>query len=174
MLMTNPFGIMPYGTYLEKKTGKDKYRTFRDHLYFRFFMPDFSAQKINHGLGGHWTSWAHALSLCGKLLEDKKIISAAWDQLYWLFGGNNLMTSMVSGVGFNNPMPHSRFLGTFPGGFCVGPRGNGRDEIVVDLLARAEWSSTEYWLTPLSNSLMALAILLPQEIDVKNKIGYPG
>ena len=100
------------------------------------------------------------------------MIKASWDQLYWVFGGNILKSCMVSGLGYNNPMPHSRFLGTYPGGFCVGPRGNKKDKIVIDLKARAEWSSTEYWLTPLSNTLMALAILLPKEIKEKNKIGY--
>lgn len=171
MHATNPFGIMPYGTFM-KKTKKDKYRKFREGLLFRFYMPDHSPQKINHGLGGHWTSWAHALALCGKLLNQPTMIHAAWDQLYWLLGGNELNVCLVSGIGYNNPMPHSRFLGTFPGGFCVGPRGNARDRIVIDRKARAEWSSTEYWLTPLSNSLMALSALLPEEIKPENKIGY--
>ncbi len=171
MISTNPFGIMPYGTFM-KKTKKDKYRIFKDKLFFRFYMPDHSPQKINHGLGGHWTSWAHALALCGKILNQEKMTQASWDQLYWLLGGNELNVSLVSGVGYNNPMPHSRFLGTYPGGFCVGPRGNARDRIVIDRKARAEWSSTEYWLTPLSNALMAFAILLPKEIYERNKIGY--
>jgi hypothetical protein len=170
MISTNPFGIMPYGTFM-KKTRKDKYRNFRNGLFFRFYMPDHSPQKINHGLGGHWTSWSHALALCGKILNQEKMIHASWNQLYWLLGGNELKVSQVSGIGYNNPMPHSRFLGTYPGGFCVGPRGNASDRIVIDRKARAEWSSTEYWLTPLSNALMALAILLPAEIKEENKIG---
>jgi len=172
MISTNPFGIMPYGTFLTEKTKKDKYRQFGKDLFFRFYMPDHSPQNINHGLGGHWTSWSHALALCGNLLKEPGMVTAAWGQLYWLLGGNELNACMVSGIGYNNPMPHSRFLGTRPGGFCVGPRGNGKDKMVVDLQARAEWSSTEYWLTPLSNSLMALAVLLPKEIKEKNKIGY--
>jgi len=172
MISTNPFGIMPYGTYLEKKTTRDKYHQLRDGLFFRYYMPDNSPQKINHGLGGHWTSWAHALALCGTMLNDERMIKASWDQLYWVFGGNTLKSCMVSGLGYNNPMPHSRFLGTYPGGFCVGPRGNKKDKIVIDLKARAEWSSTEYWLTPLSNTLMALSILLPKKIKETNKIGY--
>jgi hypothetical protein len=171
MISTNPFGIMPYGIFM-KKTKKDKYRNFIKGLFFRFYMPDHSPQKINHGLGGHWTSWAHALALCGKILKQEKMTQASWDQLYWLLGGNELNVSQVSGVGYNNPMPHSRFLGTYPGGFCVGPRGNASDRIVIDRKARAEWNSTEYWLTPLSNTLMALAILLPREIKTENKIGH--
>jgi hypothetical protein len=171
LISTNPFGIIPYGCFLEKKTVRDKYRSFGRDLYFRFYMPDHSPQNINHGLGGHWTSWSHALALCGKILGEEKMMHSAWDQLYWLMGKNERNACMVSGVGYNNPMPHSRFLGAHPGGFCVGPRGSDKDKIIIDLQARAEWSSTEYWLTPLSNTLMALAILLPRDIQGKNKIG---
>lgn len=171
MTKTNPFGIMPYGCYLEKKTEIDRYRPFRDRYLFRFFMPDHSLQRINHGLGGHWTSWAHALALMGQYFNNGDMLKASWDQLFWLWGANPLNSCMVSGIGYNNPMPHSRFLGTYPGGFCVGPRGNAEDKIEIDLNARAEWSSTEYWLTPLSNALMALTILLPDRIPESNKIG---
>jgi hypothetical protein len=134
-------------------------------------MPENSNQKINHGLGGHWTSWAHALALMGNILKNKDMMDVAWAQLYWLLGNNPLNSSLVSGIGYNNPMPHSRFFGTFQGGFCVGPRGNLEDQAVIDLNARAEWNSTEYWLTPLSNTLMALAILLPENLRKENKIG---
>ncbi len=163
---------MPYGTFFGKKTTKDSYRLLKDKLFFRFYMPDNSSQKINHGLGGHWTSWAHALALSGRIMNNQAMLTAAWDQLHWLWGKNPLNACMVSGSGYNNPMPHSRFLGRFPGGFCVGPRGNLKDEIFIDREGRADWSSTEYWLTPLSNALMAMAILLPREIPDKNKLGY--
>jgi hypothetical protein len=172
MLLSNPYGMMPYGAYREKMTSLDKYHEFSNAMLFRYFMPDNSDQKINHGLGGHWTSWAHGLALCGKVLNNKDMTHAAWDQLYWLLGNNTLNACLVSGVGYNNPMPHSRFFGTHPGGFCVGPRGNKNDEAVIDLDARAEWSSTEYWLTPVSNTLMALSLLLPKTILKENKIGY--
>jgi len=171
MVRTNPFGIMPYGTFREKKTQLDTYHTFNNNWLFRYFMPENSIQKINHGLGGHWTSWAHGLALAGKILNNNEMIDAAWDQIYWTLGNNTLNSCLVSGIGYNNPMPHSRFFGTHPGGFCVGPRGSLEDEAVIDLEARAEWSSTEYWLTPLSNMLMALSILLPENIKKENKIG---
>jgi hypothetical protein len=168
---TNPFAIIPYGTFFEPKTEKDHYRKLGNGLYYRFFMPDNSVQKINHGLGGHWTSWAHALALMGRLFRDQKMTDLAWRQLYWLWGNNPLDVCMVTGLGYNNPMPHSRFLGTFPGGFCVGPRGDISDDIFIDQDRRADWSSTEYWLTPLSNALMALAYLLQEKIQGKNKLG---
>lgn len=171
MAATNPFGIMPYGLFFKNATSQDTYRPFQDDLKFRFFMPENSTQKINHGLGGHWTSWAHALAYAGSILEIDEMNNYAWDQLYWLIGNNTKNSCAVSGVGYNNPMPHSRFFGSMPGGFCVGPRGSLKDEAVIDLNAHAEWNSTEYWNPPVGNSLMALSILLPKHIKPANKIG---
>jgi hypothetical protein len=169
---TNPFGIIPYGTWFKPATEGDIYREFNEDLLFRFFMPDHSPQKINHGLSGHWMSWAHGLALLGKTLHDPEMTSIAWNQIYWEIGGNNMQASMISGVGFNNPMPHSRFFGTCRGGFCVGPRGNDQDAMMIDMDARAEWNSTEYWNAPLANALMALSILLHGKPEDKNLLGF--
>ena len=58
-------------------------------------------------------------------------------------------------------MPHSRFLGTFPGGFCNGFNGTADDQPRLDMEGQAEWNTTEYWMTPLSNMIMALSLLNP-------------
>jgi len=171
MRATNPFGIMPYGTWYSPATEKDNYRKLDDKFVYRFHMPNKSPQRVNHGLGGHWSSWAHAMALVGSLTMDKKWTDAAWDHLYWMWGGNVKNSCFVTGIGYNNPMPHSRFLGTHAGGFSVGFRGDDNDEDVLDLDRRAEWNSTEYWSIPLANSMMALAELLPEEVDQKHKIG---
>ena len=83
----------------------------------------------------------------------------AWDQIYWTLGNNPVMATMVTGLGYNNPMPHSRFLGAFPGGFMAGFIGDSSDKPVLDLEGRAQWNTTEYWNTPLANCLMALTEL---------------
>ncbi len=171
MIATNPFGIMPYGLFFKNATKIDRYRDFEHGMKFRFFMPEHSPQKVNHPLAGHLTSWAHALAYAGVILENDEMKNAAWDQLYWLLGNNTKNSCVVSGIGYNNPMPHSRFHGTMTGGFGAGPRGDSNDEIVLDLDARAEWNSTEYWNPPVGNSLMALSYLLPKEIKTENKIG---
>ncbi len=160
LLTTNPFGFMPYGLFPENHTKNEVYRSFNDKFQYRFFMPDNHPQKINHGLSGHWTSWAHGLSLMGKVLQNKEMNYAAWDQLYWLLGANPENASMVTGAGYNQPMPHSRYLGAFPGGFMNGFIGDSKDEPVVDANGEAQWNTTEYWNTPLANSLMALAQLI--------------
>jgi hypothetical protein len=167
---TNPFGIMPYGLFAGRFTENDHYRPWANELTFRFYMPDNSPQKINHGLGGHWTSWSHALAYAATILENDEMMHAAWDQLYWLLGNNIKNSCVISGVGYNNPMPHSRFFGTIIGGFCVGPVGDQNDEFVLDLEGRAAWNTTEYWNPPVANSLMALSFLLPKKINPKGKI----
>jgi hypothetical protein len=166
-----PFGFMPYGVYREPASEGDLYRPWRDGYRYRFFLPEHHPQRINHGLGGHWTSWAHALALAGDLLGEARCTELAWRQLRWLVGGNPFNSSLISGVGYNNPMPHSRFLGTFPGGFCNGFNGTADDRPLLDLDGNAEWNTVEYWMTPLSNSLMALSLLNPARGAASQKLG---
>ena len=170
MSRTNPFRIIPYGCWFKPAT-EDYYRRTPQGLFYRFFMPDCSVQKINHGLSGHWTSWAHGLALASQVFGNRDMEQIAWAQLYWLMGGNQLDSCLISGVGYNNPMPHSRFHCTMDGGVCVGPRGDKNDSIVIDLDRRAEWNSTEYWNCPVANTLMAFSVLLPSSIDERDKLG---
>jgi hypothetical protein len=164
MTATNPFGIMPYGVFSTRRTPGDVYHEWRDGLFYRFFMPANAPERVNHGLSSHWTSWAHGLAAMGKVLDDAGCRDAAFDQLGWLLGCNPLNASMVSGVGCHNASPYSRFYGTLPGGFCLGPRGTAEDGIYIDMEGRTEWNSGEYWMAPLANMLLALADLIPSRI----------
>jgi hypothetical protein len=166
-----PFQFVPFGAYRTPVSQGDLYRPWRDGYSFRFFMPDHHPQKINHGLGGHWTSWAHALAMVGEVLGDPRATNLAWRQIHWLLGCNPFNASLVSGVGYNNPMPHSRFLGTYPGGFCSGFNGKADDTPHLDEQGDAQWNTTEYWMTPLSNALLALAILNPGHPSAARKLG---
>lgn len=166
-----PFGIMPFGLYREAVSEGDLYRPWKDGYRYRFLMPEHHPQKINHGLAGHWTSWSHALAIVGILLEEPRCTTLAWRQLHWLLGCNPFNASLVSGVGYNNPMPHSRFLGAFPGGFCTGFNGSADDMPQLDRDGDAQWNTTEYWMTPLSNTLMALSLLNPRDPDGSRKLG---
>jgi len=167
----SPFGFMPYGTFFQPATEKDIYTPFENGLFYRRFMPDNSKQKINHGLNGHYSSWSHALAMMGNYFDNQKMKETAWNQLFWTLGFNDFNASFVSGVGFNNPMPHSRFLGTTVGGCLIGFIGKSDDKPFVDMEAKAQWNSVEYWVTPSANFCMALAELLPKEIKPENKLG---
>jgi hypothetical protein len=166
-----PFNIMPFGAYRKAPSEGDLYRPWRDGYRYRFFMPEHHPQRINHGLGGHWTSWAHGLALAGRVLGEPRCTELAWSQLHWLTGCNPFNSCLVSGAGYNNPMPHSRFLGTFPGGFCNGFNGSARDEPRLDQEGDAQWNTTEYWVTPVSNALMALGLLNPPPAEASRKLG---
>jgi hypothetical protein len=171
MLATNPFGIMPYGAYSAARTKGDIYHPFQNGLLFRFFLPENAPEKITIGLSSHWTSWAHGLASMGRALESAECREAAFDQLAWLAGCNPLNASMISGVGYRNAVPYSRFFGHLLGGFSVGPRGTAADTISVDQEGRYLWSSGEYWMAPLANALLALAELLPGKDHVPRRVG---
>jgi hypothetical protein len=171
MLATNPFGMMPYGVYAAPRTKGDLYRPWTGGMVFRFFMPEHAPERVNHGLASHWTSWAHGLASMGRVLERADLREAAFDQLSWLMGCNPLAVSMVTGVGYHQATPYSRFHGPSAGGFCLGPRGTAEDEIYVDTEGRIVWSTGEYWMTPLANALMALSELIPARVGGTGKLG---
>lgn len=171
MTATNPYRFMPFGVYSQAATADDLYRPLRDKWVFRFCMPTHHPQQINHGLSGHWMSWAHGLAYVGRVVNDASWTALAWAQIEWLTGNNLYDVSFISGIGYNNPMPHSRLLGTLIGGFMNGFRGTEEDIPYVDLKREAEWNSTEYWNTPLSNCLMALSRLLPASVQTVHKLG---
>jgi hypothetical protein len=164
------FRIMPYGVFREPAT-RDRYRTFRDGLTFRFFMPVNAEPPVNHGLAGHWTSWAHALAAGGVLLGRKDWTSLALDQLHWLLGFNPDHASFVSGFGHGQPLPYSRLYGAIVGGFMNGPRATSEDTPFVDLEWRIDWGSAEYWNLPLANALLALSHLLPIRTAPGRRLG---
>jgi hypothetical protein len=168
---TNPFGMIPYGLFTGPGGETDTWHPWKDGLVYRFFMPTDTPEKVNHGLASHWTSWAHALAMLGSVLEDPACRDAAFDQLGWLTGNNPLNACMISGVGCRDASPYSRFYGTLPGGFSVGPLGTAADEISVELEGRVTWNSGEYWTVPLANTCQALAALLPARVLASKKIG---
>ena len=167
----SPFGIVPYGLYRDPPATRDHYRPWRDGLFVRFLMPDDSETRINHGLAGHWTSWAHALAAGGGLLGETAWRDAALDQLHWLLGRNPFGASFVTGVGLGHPLPHSSYDGLRPGGVMNGPRGTCDDQPFADLELRCDWGSGEYWNLPLGNLLQALAHLLPARVPAARKLG---
>jgi hypothetical protein len=170
-----PFGFMPFGLYRNPPETADTYRLWRDGLALRLFMPAHADPPINHGLAGHWTSWAHALAVGGRVLDDPAWSHAALDQIHWLLGRNPFDASVVTGVGYGQPVPHSRFQGAILGGVMNGPRGTAADEPFLDTEAHIDWGSAEYWNLPLGNLLQALAYLMPANVPASRKIGrYAG
>jgi hypothetical protein len=167
----SPFGIVPYGLFRDPPATRDRYRQWRGDLVVRLLMPDDSDARINHGLGGHWTSWAHALAAGGRLLGERAWRDAALEQIHWMLGANPFGASFVTGVGLGHALPHSSFDGIRLGGVMIGPRGTLDDQPFADLEMRCDWGSTEYWNLALGNLLQALAHLLPERTPAARKLG---
>jgi hypothetical protein len=167
----SPFGVIPYGLFRDPPKTRDRYHPWKDGLSYRYFLPDDSETRINHGLSGHWTSWAHALAAGATLFDRREWREAALDQIHWLVGANPDGVSLVTGVGFSQPVPHSSFIGAHPGGIMVGPRGTADDHPFIDVEMRMDWASTEYWNLSLANLLQALAHLIPREVPAERKLG---
>jgi hypothetical protein len=172
LLAATPYGMMPYGVYLAPGTTGDDYHPLADTgCLYRCFMPECVAHGVRLGTNSHITSWGHALATVGNLLGDDRWRQAAWDQLHWLAGGNPFGISLISGVGFGEPMPHSRLLGRITGGIMNGPRGDAADQPVQDTGHGADWATCEYWMPIVANTMSALAELLPTTIDPRGKLG---
>lgn len=167
----SPFGAVPLGLFRDAPRTRDRYRPWKRGLTYRYFLPEDSETRILHGLSGHWMSWAHALAAGGRLLGREDWRHAALDQIHWIVGSNPYGVSLVTGIGFDHPVPHSGFFGARSGGIMVGPRGNAADEPFIDVEGRMEWASTEYWNLALANLLQALAHLVPREVPAERKLG---
>jgi hypothetical protein len=168
---TNAFGYMPYGLYFHPPTTADRYRRCAAGRTYRLFMPAHSSHRVNMGLSAHATSWAHGLAYCARVFDLPEACDLAFNQLFWLLGNNPAQVSFVTGVGYNNPMPHSRAFGLIPGGFMNGPRGNAEDEIFIDTAGHGDWSTCEYWNPIGANAVMALVHLLPARPATDRKLG---
>jgi hypothetical protein len=172
MLAATPYGMMPYGAYLAPITEGDDYHPLAGTgCLFRCFMPERVAHGVRLGTNSHITSWGHALATVGNVLGDERWRQVAWDQLHWIAGSNPFGISLISGVGYGEPMPHSRLLGRITGGIMNGPRGDSADQPVQDTEHGADWATCEYWNPIVANAMLALAELLPTNIDPYGKLG---
>ncbi len=111
LAQTNPYRFIPFGVFSAPATPIDTYHPWRDNWAYRYAMPVHHPQQINHGLGGHWMSWAHALAYMGQILGNNGWTDLAWAQIEWLTGNNHLDVSVISGVGYNNPIAPQPLFG---------------------------------------------------------------
>jgi hypothetical protein len=171
MSQLSPFRIIPYGLYTTPNGDSDRYHQINEKQYFRFFMPTDTEHKITIGLNTHLTSHAHSLALAWSLFGKREYRNLAIKQIEWITGFNPYMACLINGFGFNNPVPHSRFLGSITGGVYNGYIGDSRDLPVLDLAGKMLWNTTEFWNPPLANLMMALSYILPEQIKPENRIG---
>ena len=136
MAARSAYDIVPFGVFYGSPTD-ELYRPLAGDLTYRFFMP-VRKQFWWAGLTSHLESYATLLAGAGH--RDLAI-----RQLEWIMGANPFAACLMTGEGWRNPYPHSRFVGLIPGGLMNGIAGNVKDEPVLDTENGFDWRTTEYW-----------------------------
>lgn len=142
LVKTNPYGIMPYGLYIEDLTD-ETYHLLGGKLKYRLFSP--TKVDFYQGLDAHLLSHAVGLHMAGTLFNKSEWKQTAKNQVEWVMGKNPDNSCLMTGEGCNNPYPHSRFLGLIPGGIMNGYIGTEDDEPYLDLNYQMDWRTCEYW-----------------------------
>ncbi|HEQ71338.1 MAG TPA: hypothetical protein ENN69_02520 [Spirochaetia bacterium] len=167
----SPFRLIPYGLYRSSGRGQDRFHPAGKGLYYRHFIPTDTTHGIVIGLSGHLLSHAYSLALAARVFGETRFRDLALAQIEWITGCNPDSACLIYGFGFNNPVPHSRFLGPLPGGVYNGYTGDADDRPVLDTAGRLEWNSTEFWNPHCAHLMAALAYLLPRNPAPEHRIG---
>jgi len=135
----------------------------------RFCMPTTIRSKLIT-VAGHWMSWAHASAMSGQVLNDK-----AWTVLVganrMADGQQRLRYRFISGISYNNPIPHSRLLSTIIS-FMNGFRGTREEIFRMSICCHRDAGGTWRWMLDAATAqqLLALLPLLPASTQ-NNKLG---
>ncbi len=168
LIETNPFGLLPYGLYVNEPIGSGRCHPLAGRLRYRYFVwgeskPDGSDRErpemFEHGQNSHILSYAGALLLAERVLQTGVARRCALRQLEWVMGCNPRAVCFMTGAGVNSPYPHSRFVGMIPGGIMNGFNGGPHDRPFVHAGNTLDWETTEYWGAHNANYLWALSIL---------------
>ncbi len=135
--------LMPEGVFAGSPT-PERYRPLAGELTYRFFMP-VRRQQWWLGTTSHIGGYAALLAAGARMFGDRAYSDVAVRQLEWLLGANPFAASLMTGVGLNQPYPHSRFVGLIDGAIMNGIAGNADDEPVLDTKNGYDWRTTEYW-----------------------------
>ncbi len=163
-----PFGIVPYGLYVNPPVGGAQARPLAGGLSYRYFRwreapnAEEAAQlkeRLEHGGTSHLLCQAVGLALTARVLEEPRARQLAYKQLEWVMGANPYAASLMTGAGVNSPCPYSRAVGPIVGGIMNGFIGGEADEPFLDMKYVSAWNTTEYWLPHNAHYLWALAIL---------------
>jgi hypothetical protein len=143
--MTNrsAYRIMPFGVFYGSPT-PEKYRPLAGELTYRYFLP---TRQRSWWLGTTSVlgSYAALLSDASRVLGKPECRDLALKQLEWIMGANPFGACLMTGEGMRNVFPHSRFVGSIPGGIVNGIAGNPDDEPVLDTEYGGDWRTAEYW-----------------------------
>jgi hypothetical protein len=151
------YGVMPLGLHIGSPT-PETYRPLEGELTYRYFMP---TRKRSWWLGvnSHMLSHGLLLGAAAKEFNRPEYRDSAFRQMEWVMGNNPFGACMMTGEGWRNSYPYSRFAGPLIGGIVNGIAGNANDVPILQMEYGNDWRTGEYWTPHNAYYLWALSQL---------------
>ncbi len=157
MCARSAYGMLPLGLFHGAPT-PETYRPLEGELTYRYFMP---TRQRSWWLGttSHLESHAALLATAATVLRKTEYRDLAFRQLEWVMGNNPFGASLMTGEGWRNSYPYSRFAGPLTGGIVNGVAGNAQDVPILQMEYGTDWRTGEYWTPHNAFYLWALSQL---------------
>lgn len=137
------YGVMPLGLFLNSPT-QEIYRPLEGELTYRYFMPT-RQRSWWLGVTSHLESHAVVLAAAAKVFNQPEYRDAAYRHMEWVMGNNPFGACLMTGEGWRNSVPYSRFVGPLIGGIVNGIAGNADDVPILEMEYGNDWRTGEYW-----------------------------
>jgi len=157
MTARSAYGILPLGVFLGEPTA-EVYRPLEGEMTYRYFMP---TRQRSWWLGttSHLESHAVLLASAAKVFRKPEYRQTALRQMEWVMGNNPFGACLMTGEGWRNSYPYSRFAGPLTGGIVNGIAGNAQDAPILQMEYGNDWRTGEYWTPHNAFYLWALSQL---------------
>ena len=118
-------------------------------------MHPFNAQGIVHGTSSVLMAHAHLLARGAALLDRPRWRTAAERLLHWCLGHNTCNRSLLTGIGYRQPVGYSFRIPQLPEAMFVGFIGRPDDTPYLEESTAIEWNTLEYWSVPYQQAAQA-------------------
>jgi hypothetical protein len=123
---------------------EEVYRPLAGELTYRYFMPT-RQRSWWLGVTSHLESHAALLFGAAKMFGKAEYRSLGLKQMEWVMGNNPFGACLMTGEGWRNSYPYSRFVGPIIGGIVNGIAGNAQDVPILQMEYGNDWRTGEYW-----------------------------
>lgn len=153
---SNPFSLTPYGVYLNPMhRDRQLFRDAGNGRGVRTFIHPLNSQGIVHGTSSVLMAHAHLLARAAAVFERTEWRGPAERLLHWCLGHNVLNRSLISGIGYRQPIAYSYRIPQLPEGMVVGFIGRPDDSPYLEESTAIEWNTLEYWSVPYLHAAQA-------------------
>ncbi len=157
MAARSAYGVVPLGLFPGSPT-PETYRPLEGELTYRYFMPT-RQRSWWLGITSHLESHAVLLAAAAHAFNKPAYRDLAFRQLEWVVGNNPFGACLMTGEGWRNSYPYSRFVGPIAGGIVNGIAGNAQDVPILQMEYGNDWRTGEYWTPHVAFYEWALAQL---------------